>query len=109
MTDPATLRADLERQGFRLSLVPAGLQVEPASKLTPDARASIRANKAALSELIGREAEIRALLAREMRGAGADHPDYPKALAIALRDPRAALEALRGPEFQAGTTARGIE
>lgn len=41
------------------------------------------------------EAEIRALLAREMRGAGADHPDYPEALRIALADPGAALEALR--------------
>jgi hypothetical protein len=41
------------------------------------------------------EAEIRALLAREMRGAGADHPDYAEALAIALADPGAALEALR--------------
>lgn len=39
------------------------------------------------------EAEIRALLDREC---GRDHPDYPEALAVALRDPGAALDALRG-------------
>jgi hypothetical protein len=40
------------------------------------------------------EAEIRGHLARLC---GADHPDYPEALAVALADPLGALDALRNP------------
>jgi hypothetical protein len=40
------------------------------------------------------ETEIRAGIGRLC---GFDHPDFPEALAVALADPRAALDALRNP------------
>jgi hypothetical protein len=60
--DAQTLRNDLQDAGFRLVANGDSLTIEPASRLTPALRDSIRANKPALLRLISeptRHARIR--------------------------------------------------
>jgi hypothetical protein len=49
---PAALLDDLTRQGFVLAREGAGIRVSPASRLTPELRTAIRANRADLLRLL---------------------------------------------------------
>lgn len=101
-----TLLAELRAGGFRLWAEAGRILVEPASRLTDDQRAAIKASRLAIVSALTPTAEQREAVERELRRIMGDHRDFDEAMAHAMRSPAEYLPQLEATAPDGGGEAK---